>query len=89
MIVTFVFRYGQPVAGMPQTGAAVATATSYPGTEYNLFSPSATPFLFLSLLHLPLLPNPPLQTTQLLLIRRSNPLNNKRPMVRTPTHSSR
>ena len=35
-IVSFIFRYGQPVAGMPQTGATVATATSYPGTEKNV-----------------------------------------------------
>ena len=35
-IVSFIFRYSQPVAGMPQTGATVATATSYPGTEQNV-----------------------------------------------------
>lgn len=111
-IVSFIFRYSQPVAGMPQTGATVATATSYPGTEQNVpymvamlmycshhaflplpppplssFSPPPPLSSFLSLLHLLLCPNLPMQTIRLLVIRRSN--SNKLPMVRTPTHSSR
>lgn len=86
-IVSFIFRYSQPVAGMPQTGATVATATSYPGTETNVpyvmamlmycshhaITP-AVPYTSLTFLCFLSLPPPPLSSSSPFFISSSVPI---------------